>query len=271
MLVVIRGAGDIASGIALRLFRSHIKVIMTDIAAPTSIRRSVSFSEAIRNGACEVEGIRAEEAGSDEEAKAIIHAGKIAVMTDPKGKCIHTLKPHVTVDAILAKTNLNTRITDAPIVIGVGPGFTAGIDCHAAVETMRGHYLGRAIYTGSPLPNTNIPGLIGGFTGERVLRAPTDGIFTAVHAIGDTVKTGEPAGTVSGVPMLCTINGMLRGILSDGIRVYKGMKSGDIDPRCERAHCFFRFGQGLGCRRRRFGSNLKSISRFNKELTYGQC
>ncbi len=238
MLVVIRGAGDIASGIALRLFRAHMKVIMTDIAVPTSIRRTVSFSEAIRNGATEVEGVRAELAETLESAQKIAASGKIAVLADPEASCVSVLKPDVLVDAILAKKNLGTKITDAPVVIGVGPGFTAKEDCHAVVETMRGHFLGRAIYHGSALPNTRIPGLIGGFAGERVLRAPADGIFSPVLSIGDTVKAGETAGTVDGVPMLCTIDGTLRGILSEGVKVHKGMKSGDVDPRCEPSHCF---------------------------------
>ena len=142
------------------------------------------------------------------------------------------------VDAILAKKNLGTKITDAPVVIGVGPGFYAGRDCHAVVETMRGHYLGRVILDGEPIPNTNIPGLIGGYAGERVLRAPADGIFRQKLEIGAMVQAGDIAGEVEGVPMRCTIAGVLRGILPDETPVFKGMKSGDVDPRCELAHCY---------------------------------
>jgi len=141
------------------------------------------------------------------------------------------------VDAILAKRNLGTRITDAPVVIGVGPGFTAGTDCHAVVETMRGHTLGRAIYHGSALPNTNIPGLIGGYAGERVLRAPADGVFHQLLDIGAAVKAGDVAGEVNGIPMRCTIDGVVRGILPEGTPVHKGMKSGDVDPRCRPEYC----------------------------------
>ena len=172
-----------------------------------------------------------------EDAAAILAAGEIPVLADPEAKCRTALRPDVVVDAILAKKNLGTRITDAPCVIGVGPGFTAGEDCHAAVETMRGHTLGRALYHGSPLPNTNIPGLIGGFAGERVLRAPADGIFVQKLEIGASVHTGDVAGTVNGVPMLCQIDGMLRGILPDGTPVTRGMKSGDVDPRGKREYC----------------------------------
>ena len=161
----------------------------------------------------------------------------LPVLADPECACREELAPDALVDAILAKRNLGTKIDDAPIVVGVGPGFTAGEDCHAVVETMRGHTLGRVIYSGSALPNTNIPGLIGGFAGERVLRAPCDGIFTAVHRIGDTVEEGETIGFVEGQPMKCTISGVLRGVLDDGVPVKKGMKSGDVDPRCKPEYC----------------------------------
>ena len=160
------------------------------------------------------------------------------MLADPEGRWISRLKPDVLADAILAKRNLGTRMTDAPIVIGVGPGFTAGVDCHAVVETMRGHYLGRVIHSGSAIPNTGIPGLIGGFAGERVLRAPADGTFHRLLEIGQQVKQGQVAATVEGVPMCCTLDGVLRGILADGTPVHKGMKAGDIDPRCAVEHCF---------------------------------
>ena len=168
----------------------------------------------------------------------ILAQGCIPVLADPEGESIPILKPDVLVDAILAKKNLGTKITDAPVVIGVGPGFYAGRDCHAVVETMRGHYLGRVILDGEPIPNTNIPGLIGGYAGERVLRAPADGIFRQKLEIGAMVQAGDIAGEVEGVPMRCTIAGVLRGILPDETPVFKGMKSGDVDPRCELAHCY---------------------------------
>ena len=141
------------------------------------------------------------------------------------------------VDAILAKRNIGTKITDAPVVIGVGPGFTAGQDCHAVVESMRGHTLGRVIYRGSALPNTNIPGLIGGFAGERVLRAPATGIFHAAANIGDPVKAGDAVGYVEDIPMRCTIGGTLRGLIADGTPVREGLKCGDVDPRGDASYC----------------------------------
>ena len=237
MLALIRGAGDLATGIALRLWRSGIRVVLTDLERPTAIRRTVAFSEAIVYGETTVEDVTARLAANADEARALLAQGIVPVLADPGCACREALAPDALVDAILAKRNLGTRITDAPVVVGVGPGFTAGEDCHAVVETMRGHTLGRVIYSGSALPNTNIPGLIGGFAGERVLRAPCDGIFTAVHRIGDTVEEGETIGFVEGQPMKCTISGVLRGVLGDGVPVKKGMKSGDVDPRCKPEYC----------------------------------
>ena len=236
MLVVIRGGGDLATGIALRLYRSGMAVVVCETAAPTSIRRTVCFSEAVRLGETVVEGISARRAAV-EDVPDLLEKGVVPVLVDPEAACISRLKPDAVVDGILAKRNLGTTMDMAPIVVAAGPGFTAGTDCHAVVETMRGHYLGRVIYQGAALPNTNIPGLIGGFAGERVLRAPADGRFQGAKQIGDYVEAGEAAGYVSGVPMVCTISGTLRGLLADNVLVTKGMKSGDVDPRCEPEHC----------------------------------
>ncbi len=260
MLVLIRGAGDLASGIALRLHHAKMKVVMTDLPKPTAIRRTVCFSQAILHGAMQVEDVTAVYAKDVPTALEILEQGKIPVLADPECACLHQLKPDAVVDAILAKRNLGTRIQDAPCVIGVGPGFTVGVDCHAAVETMRGHTLGRVITEGSPLPNTNIPGLIGGFSGERVLRAPTDGIFTQLLEIGALVKEGDIAGTVNGLPMRCQIDGVLRGILPDGTPVHKGMKSGDVDPRCEESYCYLVSDKALSIG----GGVLEALLRFSE-------
>lgn len=236
MLVIIRGGGDLATGVALRLYRSGMDVVVCEAAVPTSIRRTVCFSEAVRLGETAVEGVAARRCGL-REVPALVAAGVIPVLVDPEATCIRNLHPDAVVDAILAKRNLGTTLDMAPIVVAAGPGFTAGVDCHAVVETMRGHYLGRVIYEGSALPNTNIPGLIGGYAGERVLRAPADGVFMGAKKIGDHVEAGDIAGYVAGAPMVCTIDGILRGLLANGVPVTKGMKSGDVDPRCEEAHC----------------------------------
>ena len=237
MKILIRGAGDIASGIALRLHRAGMQVVMTDLPAPTAIRRTVCFSQAILLGEMTVEDVTARRADSVEEAEDLLRRGLIPVLADPDCACRAQLRPDALVDAILAKRNLGTKIDDAPVVVGIGPGFTVGEDCHAVVETMRGHTLGRVIYRGSALPNTNIPGLIGGYAGERVLRAPADGVFTRILDIGDEVQPGDIAGTVNGQPMKCTIGGVVRGILPSGTPVHRGMKSGDVDPRCQPEYC----------------------------------
>ncbi len=260
MLVLIRGAGDLASGIALRLYHAKMQVVMTDLPRPTAIRRTVCFSQAILYGAMQVEDVTAEYASSTDKVSEILARGNIPVLADPECKCLEILKPDVVVDAILAKRNLGTKITDAPCVIGVGPGFAVGIDCHAAVETMRGHTLGRVITEGSPIPNTNIPGLIGGFAGERVLRAPADGTFHQVLHIGDVVRQGNVAGMVNGEPMICQIDGMLRGILADGTPVYKGMKAGDVDPRGEESYCYLVSDKALAIG----GGVLEAILRYSE-------
>jgi xanthine dehydrogenase accessory factor len=242
MLVVIRGAGDIASGIAVRLRRAGADIVMLDIPVPTAVRRAVCFSEAIRLGKMDVEGIHAVRCKDATAAVNTAASGTIAVLADPEGSSIRELSPDAVVDAILAKRNVGTTRDMAPIVIGVGPGFHAGTDssadCHAAVETKRGHYLGRVIYDGSPIPNTGVPGNIGGFSTERVLRAPTTGTFEPVRRIGDVVKKGDLVATVNGAMLYATIDGVLRGLLQEGVPVTRGMKSGDIDPRCKVAHCF---------------------------------
>lgn len=238
MLIYIRGAGDIASGIAIRLHRSGLRVVMTDVARPTAIRRTVSFSGAIVGGSQTVEDVTARLAASPEEALELTRRGEIAVLVDEDCAFLPALRPDAVVDAILAKRNLGTTRDMAPAVVGVGPGFTAGEDCHAVVETMRGHTLGRVYYRGSALPNTAVPGLIGGYAGERVLRAPAQGVFRQCLEIGALVQAGDIAGLVGEEPMRCTISGVLRGILADGTPVFKGMKAGDVDPRGEVENCW---------------------------------
>ena len=238
MFVVIKGAGDRASGVAVRLYRAGISITMTDLPFPTATRHTVSFCPAIVNGEAYVEGIRGVRVNNAEEAFAAMERGEIAVLADPEANIIKEMQPPVVVDAILAKYNVNTKITDAPVVIAMGPGFTAGEDCHAVIETMRGHSLGRVILDGAAMPNTGSPGVICGCSDERILRAPANGVFTACRKIGDLVKKGEVMGMVGDAPMLAKIDGVLRGILTDGCEVFEGMKSGDIDPRGVVDHCY---------------------------------
>lgn len=266
MLTLIRGAGDIASGIALRLWRSGFDVAMTEIERPTTIRRTVAFSDAVVNGEQTVEGVTARRAESAAEARELLAQGLLPVLVDPDCDCRRELRPDALVDAILAKRSLGTAITDAPIVVGVGPGFAAGVDCHAVVETMRGHTLGRVIYEGPALPNTNIPGLIGGFAGERVLRAPADGVFRGTRKIGDHVRAGDVVGTVAGLPMTATIDGVLRGLIADGVAVNKGMKSGDVDPRGKAEYCHTSSDKALAVG----GGVLEAILHFSEGNHHGK-
>lgn len=266
MLIGIRGAGDLATGIACRLVHSGFQVIMTDLPEPTSIRRTVCFSEAILHGGAVVEDIHAAFAADAAQAMQIVQTGRVAVMADPDGLLLRQLQLDALVDAILAKRNLGTTIADAPAVIGVGPGFTAGKECHAVVETMRGHTLGRVYYEGGAMPNTGVPGNIGGFTLERILRAPCDGIFTGTHRIGDTVEAGEVCAYVNGQPMQSAIRGILRGLLPDGIRVTAGMKSGDVDPRCEKANCYTVSDKSLAIG----GGVLEAVLHLTGVLRYGK-
>ena len=237
-MIVIKGAGDLASGVAVRLAHCGFAIVMTDLPHPTSIRRTVCFSEAILNGSFTVEDVSAEYAASYEMIPAIHTRGHIAVVVDPNADCIKALLPEVVVDAILAKRNLGTKITDAPVVIALGPGFTAGVDCHAVIETMRGHDLGRVIQTGAAEPNTGIPGNISGFTTERVLRAPKDGTFREIRHIGDIVVKNDPVAQIDEEMILAPLSGVIRGLLPSGTPVHAGMKSGDIDPRPVQSHCF---------------------------------
>ncbi|NCB06118.1 MAG: EF2563 family selenium-dependent molybdenum hydroxylase system protein, partial [Clostridia bacterium] len=225
MIIWVRGAGDIATGVAFRLYQSGFSVVMSDLAQPTSIRRTICFSEAIIKGETKVEHILARYAANAEEAQQVIANGDIAVVADPTGEIVRKLNPVAVIDAILAKRNLGTKMDDAEIVVGVGPGFTAGVDCHAVVETMRGHTLGRVYYSGSALPDTGVPGNIAGFTLERLLRAPRAGVFRGVKKIGDVVQAGDICAYVDDEPVITRIKGVLRGLLPDGITVYEGMKS----------------------------------------------
>lgn len=236
-LIVIKGAGDIATGIAHRLYRSGFPVVTTELSQPTVIRRTVAFAEAVYTGNIVVEEVTAVKT-SMEGALEVVEEGKIPVVVDPTGAVIKKINPWAVVDAILAKKNTGTEITDAPVVVGVGPGFTAGVDVHMVIETMRGHYLGRVIHAGDAIPNTGLPGEIAGYTKERVLRAPCDGIFQAQQKIGAVVSAGQVVARVNQQPVVAAISGVLRGILHDGLTVETGMKIGDIDPRCQPEHCF---------------------------------
>lgn len=237
-LVLIKGAGDLATGVAHRLYNSGFIPIMTELQQPLVVRRTVSFAEAVYSGEVAVEGVKAVLALDIQDALNNVRKGIIPVLIDEQGKTVQELKPRVLIDAIMAKRNTGTSKNDAPVVIALGPGFKAGQDVHAVVETKRGHYLGRVIWEGEAIPNTGEPGPVMGVSRQRLLRAPGDGIFTSVKNIGEEVKTGEVIGYVNNLPVLAEIDGMLRGLIKSGIEVTTGLKVGDIDPRLDRDYCF---------------------------------
>jgi xanthine dehydrogenase accessory factor len=236
-LIVVKGAGDMATGVALRLHRAGLRLLMTEIPAPTVVRRSVAFAEAVFADETTVEDVRARRCADLAEAAAL-DPEIIPVLVDPDATVVRQVRPTVLVDAIMAKRNLGTRLDDAPVTIAIGPGFGAGEDVHAVIETQRGHYLGRMILEGSAEPDTGVPGNIGGYTRERVLRAPADGRLVEPAPIGARVGPGDTVAWVDGQPVQAAIPGTLRGLLREGIPVSAGMKVGDVDPRAERAHCF---------------------------------
>ncbi len=237
--IAIKGAGEMASGIAVRLHRAGFaSILMLDTEKPRAVRRAVSFCEAVHDGRQTVEDVTAVRLDIPDSLADIWEAGHIAVLVDPEWKSLEWFKPRVSVDAVIAKRNLGTRIDEAPLVVALGPGFTAGADAHRVIETNRGHNLGRILSGGSAQPNTGVPGDIGGFTIERVLRAPVAGIVENCRAIGDMVNADDRFCTVDGIPVTAKIPGVVRGCIRPGIMAEKGLKLGDIDPRGRREYCF---------------------------------
>ena len=279
LLIICRGAGDLATGIIHRLHRAGHRVIALETDYPAAIRRQVSFCEAVYDGSAAVEGVTARlvpaltDAETDTETysgindtpaaqiasekwdssaiEAVLEAGEVPLLIDPKGESIELLKPDVVVDAIIAKKNLGTTINMAPLVIGVGPGFTAGQDVHLVIESMRGHNLARIITDGMAQPNTGVPGNIAGFTSERVIHAPEAGYIHDVRKIGDIVQKGDEIARIypdkesydnalsEYVPVNATITGIIRGLIREGYYFREGFKIADIDPReSELTNCF---------------------------------
>ena len=239
MLVIVRGAGDIATGVIHRLFKSGFKVLALETDSPSAIRRTVSFSECIYKEKQEVEGVIARKVISLEEMEECWKNFEIPVIVDSECECVKKLKPQILIDAILAKKNLGTKLDMAPITMALGPGFEAGKDVDLVVETMRGHNLGRIITSGSAAKNTGIPGTIAGFSSERVIYSANTGNFTGYKKIGESVEAGQIIGDIDGYPVRTTISGLLRGIISDGYYVKDKFKIADIDPRkTEYQNCF---------------------------------
>ncbi len=242
-LIIVRGGGDLATGSVYKLKKSGFPVLILEVANPSAIRRNVAFCEAVYQGIQTVEDMTCYLAQSLEQAEELLREGKLTVLVDPTGAAIPKLKPLAVVDAVLAKKNLGTNRNMAPITVALGPGFTAGVDVDAVVETKRGHNLGRVLWSGSAAANTGIPGIIGGFGKERVIHCPAKGILRNVKHITDTVSKGEVIALVETenglVPVKATLDGILRGLIRDGYPVNVGFKIADIDPRAEElGNCF---------------------------------
>jgi len=238
MNILLRGGGDLASGVAVRLWRVGLRVVIIELPKPMAVRRKVAFSEAVYQGVTVVEDIRARLVGTAEQCDEILDRGEIPVLVDPILNCLEMIRPAVLVDARMKKRSPETDIDVAPMVIGIGPGFIAGENCHAVIETKRGHKLGRVIWTGKPQEDTGVPEGIANHHSERVLRAPTDGVLKTSAEIGDRLDEGQVVGRIEDFQVVAPFQGVLRGILPSGIVVSKGLKIGDVDPREEVSNCY---------------------------------
>lgn len=238
-IVIVKSGGDIATGIIQKLHRSGFRVLVLEIERPTTIRRTVSFSEAVYTGSTVVEDLLALRVSNQNEIIDAWEKDYIPVIVDPFGEYIQKIKPLVLIDSIIAKKNLGMKKNLAPLTIGIGPGFCAGLDVDVVIESNRGHNLGRLIYNGYADENTGEPGNIQGFTKERVIYSPASGFFRSVREIGDLVKKGELLGYVGDVQVVSLMDGLLRGCLKSGLKVSKGLKIFDVDPRLDEIeNCF---------------------------------
>jgi xanthine dehydrogenase accessory factor len=234
-LILLRGGGDLASGVALRLWRSGLKVIITELPQPLAIRRSVAFASAVFDGETTVEGLTAQRVDTPAQALDLLTKNILPVLIDPHMDCLEVIHPLVIVDGRMEKQPPELGLDFDSLVIGLGPGFTAGVDCHAVIETRRGPNLGRVLWQGSAEPDTASPEPVNQRSDERVLRAPTDGTLHAYAAIGDLLQPGDPIAEVNGKPINAKFEGILRGLIHPGIHVRKGTKIGDLDPRIDQA------------------------------------
>lgn len=233
-LVIVRGGGDLATGTIYRLWRLGFYILTLEVEKPLVVRRTVAVAQAVFDGDCAVEGMRAVKIASVDEFDP---SRGVSVLIDPEGESIKKMRPEIVIDAIIAKRNTGTHKNMAPLVIGLGPGFVAPNDVHAAIETNRGHNLGRVITNGAPEPNTGDPGIIAGYGEERLLRAPAPGSIGKYRAIGDFVAKGETIVEVNGLPVRANVAGVLRGLIHESVIVTKGLKIGDIDPRNDPSYC----------------------------------
>ncbi len=229
--ILVRGGGDLASGVVMRLHRAGWQVIVAELPEPLAVRRYVAFAQAMFDGEVQIEEVPGRRVKSFAEAARAVEQGIVPVMADPRLSVRADFDPHVLVDGRMMKSPPDVGLDAAPLVIGLGPGFTAGLDCHAVVETNRGPFLGRVIWEGQAQPDTGVPERVGDYQAERVLRAPTAGRLEALIDIGAIVQAGEEIARVDGQPVRAPFNGVLRGLLQGGLTVRAGAKIGDVDPR----------------------------------------
>ncbi len=244
-LILLRGGGDLATGVAYRLHQAGFPIIVLELPDPLVVRRRVALATAVLEGEITVEDLRAVRVNTPDDALQLTPTGVIPILVAPTLPAALLHSSFVTrhssltlVDARMAKRNLGTTLDQAPLVIALGPGFTAGVDCHAVIETNRGHHLGRVLWHGTAEANTGTPGIVAGKGAERVLRAPSAGVVTWRKEIGDHVRQGELLGEVDGQPVVAPFDGVARGLIAPGTAVPAGLKIGDVDPRGDVATCF---------------------------------
>lgn len=237
-IVMIRGGGDLASGVAICLFRAGYRVVITELSAPLVVRRKVAFAQAVFDGSCQVEEVQGELTSTAQQAMQIMEQGKVAVMVDPQAETVHNFPLVALVDCRMNKAISDQKMDAAPLVIGLGPGFSVGVNCHAVIETKRGSNLGKIILDGGAESDSGIPEPVNGFARERVLYSPVDGQVIAKAKIGDVIEPGETIATIGEELVVARFKGVLRGLIQNGIFVKKGVKIGDLDPRCEVDACY---------------------------------
>ena len=237
-IILIRGGGDLASGVAVCLHEAGFSVVITELAQPLVVRRKVSFAEAVYEGSCSVEGITGRKADSFSQALDFLAAGEIAVLVDPDCECLESLGPIAIVDGRMLKREVANEFGEKWRVIGLGPGFAAGVNCWVAIETNRGPNLGKIFHEGSPDPDTGLPAVVMGFSLERVIYAHREGTFKTLVEIGDQVEAGQMVAEIDGEPVRSQIKGVVHGLLRDGLKVKAGVKVGDIEPSGEKELCF---------------------------------
>jgi xanthine dehydrogenase accessory factor len=238
MRIAIKGGGDLGTGIAWRLNRSQFRIVVIDVEQPTAIRRTVAFASAVYDGCITIEGVLGRIYHHPSEIAKAWQAEEVPVLVDGQGDFIKMIRPDVLIDAMVAKKNMGTSIYDAPLVIALGPGFIAGVDCHCVIETNRGHNLGRVIRHGCAEEDTGVPGVVAGESSRRVILSPSNGFFSTEVEIGTYVNEGQVVAYVDKLPVLAKLSGVVRGLLHSGLTVFPGMKVGDIDPRARYEHCF---------------------------------